>query len=254
MPVLLKRYGLGMIRPGGKGLAPYLADGYLKQGQSLQDLALQIQVPADQLQATVARFNAMAKQGIDTDFQRGTTDYQRANGDATWPGVNPCLGELTEGPFYAIALIPGDIGACNGFGRQTEMRRVLNAQGHVISWLVCLRQRHAFHHGRRLSGTGHHHWPGHHVWFLGSRACGGQGQFQETERNIGALFRCMSYDESDYIRRQDPCFSGVKHSWHWPLALQAKRTRSAVHPTIPTNPSKSSCHFLQAEVATFWPG
>jgi len=130
----LKRYGLGMIRPGGKGLAPYLADGYLKQGQSLQDLALQIQVPADQLQATVARFNAMAKQGIDTDFQRGTTDYQRANGDATWPGVNPCLGELTEGPFYAIALYPGDIGASTGLVTN-EDAQVLNAQGHVISGL-----------------------------------------------------------------------------------------------------------------------
>ena len=130
----LKRYGLGMIRPGGKGLAPYLADGYLKQGPNLKDLALQIQVPADQLRATVERFNAMARQGIDTDFQRGTTDYQRANGDATWPGANPCLGELTDGPFYAIALYPGDIGASTGLVTN-EDAQVLNAQGDVMPGL-----------------------------------------------------------------------------------------------------------------------
>ena len=130
----LKRYGLGMIRPGGKGLAPFLADGYLKQGQSLHDLALQLKVSADQLQATVERFNSMAQQGVDTDFDRGTTEYQRANGDATWPGPNPCLGALKEGPFYAIALYPGDIGAATGLVTNTHAQ-VLNAKGDVISGL-----------------------------------------------------------------------------------------------------------------------
>lgn len=130
----LKRYGLGMIRPGGKGLAPFLADGYLKQGQSLHDLALQLKVPTDQLQATVERFNSMAQQGVDTDFDRGTTEYQRANGDATWPGPNPCLGALTEGPFYAIALYPGDIGAATGLVTNTHAQ-VLNAHSEVIPGL-----------------------------------------------------------------------------------------------------------------------
>ena len=130
----LKRYGLGMIRPGGKGLAPFLADGYLKQGQSLKDLALQIKVPSNQLQATVERFNQMAKEGVDLDFQRGTTDYQRANGDANWPGPNPCLGELTKGPFYAIALYPGDIGAATGLITNANAQ-VLNAQRDVIPGL-----------------------------------------------------------------------------------------------------------------------
>jgi succinate dehydrogenase/fumarate reductase flavoprotein subunit len=130
----LKRYGLGMIRPGGKGLAPFLADRYLKKGQTLQDLALQIEVPPEKLQATVERFNSMAQQGVDTDFDRGTTEYQRANGDATWPGPNPCLGALTEGPFYAIALYPGDIGASTGLVTNAHAQ-VLNAQSDVISGL-----------------------------------------------------------------------------------------------------------------------
>jgi succinate dehydrogenase/fumarate reductase flavoprotein subunit len=133
----LKRYGIGMIRPGGKGLEPFLADGYLKQGHTLADLANQIKVPADKLQATVERFNAFADQGVDEDFQRGTTDYQRANGDATWHGPNPCLGALRDGPFYAIALYPGDIGAATGLVTDGDAR-VLNAQGSAIDGLYAV--------------------------------------------------------------------------------------------------------------------
>jgi succinate dehydrogenase/fumarate reductase flavoprotein subunit len=130
----LKRYGIGMVRPGGKGLAPFLADGYLKQGNTLAELAQQLNVPADKLKATVERFNAFADKGVDDDFQRGTTDYQRANGDATWHGPNPCLGALREGPFYAVALYPGDIGAATGLVTDGDAR-VLNAQGVAIDGL-----------------------------------------------------------------------------------------------------------------------
>jgi FAD binding domain len=130
----LKRYGIGMIRPGGKGLAPFLADGYLKQGNTLADLAQQLNVPVDKLKATVDRFNTFADQGVDEDFQRGTTDYQRANGDATWHGPNPCLGALREGPFYAVALYPGDIGAATGLVTDGDAR-VLNAQSEAIEGL-----------------------------------------------------------------------------------------------------------------------
>ena len=130
----LKRYGIGMVRPGGKGLVPFLADGYLLQGRTLEDLAQQIKVPSDKLTATVARFNAFADNGVDEDFQRGTTDYQRANGDATWHGPNPCLGALREGPFYAVALYPGDIGGATGLVTDGDAR-VLNAQGQAIDGL-----------------------------------------------------------------------------------------------------------------------
>lgn len=130
----LKRYGIGMVRPGGKGLEPFLVDGYLKQGKTLAELAQQLNVPADKLKATVDRFNTFADNGVDEDFQRGTTDYQRANGDATWHGPNPCLGALRDGPFYAVALYPGDIGAATGLLTDGDAR-VLNAQGMAIDGL-----------------------------------------------------------------------------------------------------------------------
>ena len=130
----LKRYGLGMIRPGGKGLTPFLTDGYLKRGTTLEDLAKQLSIPEINLRTTVERFNQFADKGVDEDFKRGTTDYQRANGDATWTGPNPCLGALRQGPFYAIALFPGDIGAATGLLTDTDAR-VLNANGQAIDGL-----------------------------------------------------------------------------------------------------------------------
>ena len=130
----LRRYGIGMVRPAGKGLAPFLADGYLRCGQTLADLAQQLSLPAQTLQATVERFNRFADAGVDEDFQRGTTDYQRANGDATWTGPNPCLGALREGPFYAVALYPGDIGAATGLVTDTHAQ-VLDAQNQPIGGL-----------------------------------------------------------------------------------------------------------------------
>lgn len=130
----LKRYGLGMIRPGGNGLAPFLADGYLKKGDTIEALARQIGVPPVHLYETIDRFNVFAHKGVDHDFQRGTTDYQRANGDAAWKGHNPCLGALKAAPFYAIALYPGDIGAATGL-ETDKNAQVLDVHGQPITGL-----------------------------------------------------------------------------------------------------------------------
>jgi succinate dehydrogenase/fumarate reductase flavoprotein subunit len=130
----LKRYGMGMVRPGGKGLAPFLADGYLTQADSVGELAHKLGMRADVLQATVAAFNESAIKGDDQAFQRGTTDYQRANGDALWDGPNPCLGALTQGPFYAVRLYPGDIGAATGLLTDAHARAI-DGYGHIIPGL-----------------------------------------------------------------------------------------------------------------------
>lgn len=133
----LRRYGLGMVRPGGRGLAPFLADGYLVQGETLADLARALQIDPQRLAATVARFNEHARAGRDPDFQRGETAYQRNIGDAAAPGPNPCLGPLAEGPFYAVRLYPGDIGAAQGFATDGDAR-VLDGAGAPIGGLYAV--------------------------------------------------------------------------------------------------------------------
>jgi hypothetical protein len=111
----LRRYGLGMVRPGAKGLVPYLADGYLTQADSLQELAKKLDINAAGLKSSVQKLNAYAVSGIDPDFQRGVTVYSKNMGDATRGGKNPNIGALAQAPFYAVRLYPGDIGAATGF-------------------------------------------------------------------------------------------------------------------------------------------
>jgi len=130
----LRKYGLGMVRPNGMGLAAALADGYVTQGRTLAALADKLGIPGDKLQQTVGLLNSYASSGKDPEFGRGTTLYQRANGDATWPGPNPSLGPIARAPFYAIRLYPGDIGASTGFKTDGEAR-ALDAKGQVIPGL-----------------------------------------------------------------------------------------------------------------------
>lgn len=116
----LRKYGIGMVRPGGHGLKPFLADGYLTEGKTLGELAAKLGIDAKGLEDSVRRINAYAETGVDPDFKRGTTAYQRHNGDATWQGKNPNIGPLKTAPFYAVRVYPGDIGASTGFMTDTS--------------------------------------------------------------------------------------------------------------------------------------
>lgn len=124
----LRKYGLGMVRPGGGGLGPFLADGYLTQADSIAELARKLTIDPGRLQASVAKIKAYAESGVDPDFRRGETAYQQNIGDATWPGRNPNLGALSEAPFYAVRLYPGDIGASTGLATDVDARVVDGAE------------------------------------------------------------------------------------------------------------------------------
>jgi succinate dehydrogenase/fumarate reductase flavoprotein subunit len=133
----LKKYGIGMVRPGGKGLAPFLTDGYLSEGATLDELADKLGVDAKGLQASVAQINRYAQTGVDPNFGRGTTAYQQNIGDATAGHKNPNLGPLQTAPFYAVKLYPGDIGAATGLATDASAR-VLDASGTPIDGLYAV--------------------------------------------------------------------------------------------------------------------
>ncbi|HPQ94868.1 MAG TPA: FAD-dependent oxidoreductase [Thiolinea sp.] len=126
-------YGLGMVRLGGDDVRPYLADGYLLSGATLAELAGRMGVDAVNLEAAVAQMNEAARTGEDTLFQRGSTVYQRVNGDADH-GPNPTLGPLVQAPFYAVKLYPCDIGSARGLVGDTDAR-LLRRDGSVIGGL-----------------------------------------------------------------------------------------------------------------------
>lgn len=133
----LRKYGIGMVRPGGKGLAPFLGDGYLTEASSLAELAAKLGMDAQALQASVAQNNRNAETGLDPDFHRGETAYQQNLGDPAWTGKNPNIGPLAQGPFYAVRLYPGDIGASTGFATN-EHAQVLGESGQAIGGLYAV--------------------------------------------------------------------------------------------------------------------
>ena len=129
----LRRYGLGPIGPFPVRLGPYLRTGYLRRGRTPFDLAQAIGLPTTAVQDSITRFNAMARSGKDSEFGRGDSAYDRGNGDATH-APNPTLGALEQGPFYAIRLVPGDIGSFVGL-KVDENARVLDARGGEVPGL-----------------------------------------------------------------------------------------------------------------------
>jgi hypothetical protein len=110
----LRAYGLGMVRMGARTIAPFIIDGYLTEAPSIHALGGRLGMDGAVLEATIERFNGFADSGVDPDHGRGTTAYHRVNGDAAHAGRNPTLGRLETGPFYAVKLWPGDIGAATG--------------------------------------------------------------------------------------------------------------------------------------------
>lgn len=129
----IRRYGMGAIGPAPLPLGPHLRNGYLLSADSWPALASKIGVDARVLEDTIERFNAHASRGEDPDFGKGTDAYHRFNGDPTHR-PNPCLAPLQTGPFYAMKMIPGDIGTFLGL-RTDGHARVLDAQGRPIGGL-----------------------------------------------------------------------------------------------------------------------
>lgn len=135
----LQKYGIGMVRPGAspKDLAPFLADGYLTRGATLDELAQKLGIDAAGLKASVQEINRCAETGVDPRFHRGETAYQQNIGDATAGTKNPNLGPLRTAPYFAVQLHPGDIGAATGFATDGDAR-VLDAQGQPVPGLYAV--------------------------------------------------------------------------------------------------------------------
>ncbi|MEO3999628.1 FAD-dependent oxidoreductase [Mesorhizobium sp. CAU 1732] len=128
-----RRWGLGWSKPFPFPLGPAVRSGYLKRGRTLFDLAQACGIPADVLADTVARFNADAAKGRDTEFHRGESAYNRVQGDAD-NQPNPSLAPLDRGPFYAVRIEPGSLGTFAGLTTDPSTR-VLDAGGQPIPGL-----------------------------------------------------------------------------------------------------------------------
>jgi 3-oxosteroid 1-dehydrogenase len=126
--------------------------GVVFRADSLAGLAAQIGVPAEGLAKTVQKFNDFARTGKDEDFGRGDSAYDHYYGDPRCK-PNPNLAPLAQGPFYAIKIVPGDLGTKGGL-RTDERARVLRADGSVIEGLYAAGNTSALVMGRSYAGPG----------------------------------------------------------------------------------------------------
>ena len=130
-----------------------LESGKLKKASSLHELASMCGIDADGLAETVDHFNANARRGVDPEFGRGESAYNRSLGDPSRRVVNPALGPIDEGPFYACEILPGDIGTCGGL-LTDEHARVLGPGDQPIAGLYATGNTTATVMGRHYLGPG----------------------------------------------------------------------------------------------------
>lgn len=144
----LRTYGLA----GHKD--PDSTPGWITSAPTLHELAAAIDVPADALEATVARWNANAVDGHDPDFSRGASAHDRFWGDAAF-GLTPqtTLGPLDTAPFHAVQVHSGCLGTKGG-PRTDAHARVENVDGDVIPGLYAAGNAMASAMGMTYGGHG----------------------------------------------------------------------------------------------------
>jgi 3-oxosteroid 1-dehydrogenase len=117
------KYRFGLLLPGRTPEA-LIESGFFKRASSIEALARACAIDPRGLTDTIDRFNNFARSGVDQDFHRGETAYERYWGD---PGhhPNPNLGAIERPPYLATRVYAGDIGTRGGF--------VTDGHGRVLS-------------------------------------------------------------------------------------------------------------------------
>jgi 3-oxosteroid 1-dehydrogenase len=130
----------------------WYAAGAVFRAPTLAELAPHLGVDAEGLAKTVTRFNEFAETGRDTDFGRGDSAYDHYYGDPR-NRPNPNLAPLAQPPFYAVKIVPGDLGTKGGM-RTDAHARVLRPDGTVIPGLYAAGNASAAVMGRSYAGAG----------------------------------------------------------------------------------------------------
>ena len=126
--------------------------GIMVKADSVGELAWRLDMEPARLVSTVDRFNGFARAGVDGDYGRGNSAYDRYYGDPT-VHPNPCLGPVEKGPFTAFKVVIGDLGTKGGVATDVD-GRVLSEDGSVIDGLYSAGNNAASVMGRTYPGPG----------------------------------------------------------------------------------------------------
>lgn len=146
------KYIFGTMFPGQKVPENYLESGYVKQADTLEELAAKCDIDPQGLVETVERFNRFAHTGVDEDFGRGNSAYDRYYGDPSYK-PNPCLAPIEKPPFYAVQMVPGDLGTKGGLVTDQDAR-VLREDNASIEGLYAAGNTSASVMGNTYPGAG----------------------------------------------------------------------------------------------------
>jgi succinate dehydrogenase/fumarate reductase flavoprotein subunit len=168
----IRRFGLGALGPAPLRIAPFIRSGYIKRGDTVAALATACGIDAEGLATTVENFNAHARRGEDPEFQRGTDAYQRFNGSAL-QAPNPCVAPLDQGPFYAVRVIPSELGTFAGIHTNAHAQ-VTDADGQPIPGLYAVGNDAASVMGGTYPGAGITIGPAMTFGFIAGRHAAGK--------------------------------------------------------------------------------
>jgi 3-oxosteroid 1-dehydrogenase len=130
----------------------WIDEGYLRKAGTIEELARLLKIEPATLKATVERFNGFVAKGRDQDFHRGDRAYDRWLGDP-FNKPSATLGSISEPPFYALPVYPGDVGTYGGVVTDVHAR-VLRGDGTVIPGLYATGVSTASVMGRVYPGAG----------------------------------------------------------------------------------------------------
>jgi len=175
-----RRYGLGIARPAPLPVAPHSRTGYIKAGRTIAELAEKCGIDPAGLERTVAAFNTHARRGEDPEFGRGSTVYNRYQGD---PAVkpNPCVAPIERGPFFAVKVVPGSFGTFAGL-KTDASARVLDAAGAPIPGLYGAGTDMASVMGGRYPAGGINLGPAMTFGYIAARHAAGVTGYEEEGR------------------------------------------------------------------------
>jgi 3-oxosteroid 1-dehydrogenase len=127
------RYVFAGLQPRKPFPGRWYKAGVVVQAPTIAELGDKIGLSGEALRETVERFNGFVRAGRDADFGRGDSGYDRYYGDPTVK-PNPCLSPIDQAPFYAVTMVPGDLGTKGGL-RTDVHGRVLRTDGSIIDGL-----------------------------------------------------------------------------------------------------------------------
>lgn len=132
----IRRFGLGALGPAPMRIGPFLRSGYITRGDTIRGLAEACGIDVQGLEHTIRSFNGPAYRGEDPEFQRGSDAYQRFNG-APSHQPNPCVAPLVTPPFYAVRVIPSELGTFAGIATNANAQ-VVDQEGQPITGLYAV--------------------------------------------------------------------------------------------------------------------